>query len=49
MPELGLSKNLTEKSYRRRVVPIVVEAPERLCDDCNTTEVRHSSWMGRRN
>ena len=29
--------------------PTVVVAPKRLCDDCNTTGVRHSRWMGRRN
>ena len=37
------------KSYRRRGVPMVAVTPERLCDDCNATGVRHGRWMGHRN
>ena len=41
-PEEGLLENLIGKIFRRQVVPMVVVAPERLCNDCNTTGVRHS-------
>ena len=47
--ELGLSKNLVGKSYRWKVVLMVVVAPERLCDYCNATGVRHGRWMDRQN
>ena len=34
------------KIFKRQIVSTVAMAPERLCDDCNTTGVRHSRWMG---
>ena len=47
--KLGLPENLVKKSYQCWVVPMVVVAPSRLCDDCNATGVGDDCWMDRHN
>ena len=47
--EKGLPEILAGKIFLRRVVPTMAVDLERLCDDCNTTRVRHSLWMDRWN
>ena len=47
--EVRIAEKSCWKIFWQRVVPTVVVALERLCDNCNTIGVRHSHWMGCRN
>ena len=46
---VSMHRSWVARKSRLKNFPLVVVALERLCDNCNTTGVRHSRWMGRRN